>query len=1314
MEAYSEDFVAHNFPLVVLSGLGDDPAAPSEQRDQPRTLLHEGGFRVTSDLPLLKGRLAAQLLEVFQAADSTTAPWLGRPLRGSNAGPRYRIKRTGRTYALPPRKAPPPPHSPRLGPSHNGDNAPPPIVLHSTLSPLTPSSPLFPDGIITPLWITKHQNRLPAVFIFFLPFTSDPNTSSLLDNRLKIEINTVKSVFTSTNYKTKLIAVLLCEEGDDSPLDVDDRLPSIRRATGLDTKSLLFLSPESSKDEVRDFTNNLLSNLQSNCLEYYRDLSKHARRKRNRGNAPPPTGPPVSGTSQVLPAQGWNVRYEFKMGIFAEFRQEMDAAGRNFDNAYEILVNSELLESFSHWSPRFNEARMLADVIAIRTIRCLLWNGSPSAAVKSWLNHRERIRDFINRRGKGTRSYGWEAWEALWTKTMAQLIERADLTAFKLTDGLDSQLRKASSIFIYSDNTKASTLAERMHPWELLHHQGYWLRMSAKHQAQRRLFAKQLPEEDRIAPGQSPASRISNRSDLYDTYLTTEPHDELPLDDHSGFDHSAEIVTCLQSSVSHFASRQQIRSVEAVGLQMASEYIGNRSWTEAMCILRPMWSSLSWRQAGWWGLVEEIAWPLRDCAVHVRDAETVLRLDWELQNKAIPRRNGWKYDLHGALNDFDAVNPKPAVVLKSDDVLACIEPSFVFQAIEGNVGEPLKAQLSLFSHTHEGSKPIRLSEVKVVFEGSLRSIRLQSDENESSANPGSDVQIFNLNLRDSSVAANTTNLPSPLPSPNTGVPSLIGISNLTVHPGQIKIWNLTCIPREAGDVRAVSITLLVDDDQFSLAYVLTPSLESFADTWWEYKNGKPTSRCLGRGQDLNVAKILPKPPKVRIDIPGLRKVYYTGETLSLPIKVLNDEETACTISLAVHLVSSASSLARIRWEDESSETDSQESLASHVPSRSIGELARSESKTFPICVEGVAAAVDYDLEVSATYYLITDMDTPIHKSLIVKIPFIRPFEANSDLHPRLDPTPWPDFFQLPQINSSESRISAPSGLQQTFALTTKLASFAAEPLVLESIRIVESHVTGDAVWSVGSSRLLSPGSSDPSANLTPHTVQPKTLVEFSHDLLIRKLTIGDLNPVILDLSLQLTWRRESEAEPPTTITTTTTTLLPFRSYQLPFGEPRVLLTSTSSSRPAPLQSPATTAPPTTTHLTYTLENPSLHYLTFSLTMDSSEHFAFSGPKHLALSLTPLSRASVDYKVLVFNDQQQRQKKPGGEGGMEIRPNLVVLDTHFRKVLRVLGAGENVRTVGAAGGGAGKGGATAAAASGGATGGPTGGGVVVRL
>lgn len=39
---------------------------------------------------------------------------------------------------------------------------------HSPLSPLTPSSPLYPDGLIAPIWIRKHTTLVPSVFVMFM------------------------------------------------------------------------------------------------------------------------------------------------------------------------------------------------------------------------------------------------------------------------------------------------------------------------------------------------------------------------------------------------------------------------------------------------------------------------------------------------------------------------------------------------------------------------------------------------------------------------------------------------------------------------------------------------------------------------------------------------------------------------------------------------------------------------------------------------------------------------------------------------------------------------------------------------------------------------------------------------------------------------------------------------------------------------------------------------------------------------------------------------------------------------------------------
>ncbi|KAG6870551.1 hypothetical protein C0993_004488 [Termitomyces sp. T159_Od127] len=45
---------------------------------------------------------------------------------------------------------------------------------HSPLSPLTPTSPLHPDGLIAPIWLRKHTSLVPSVFVLFLRIYEHP------------------------------------------------------------------------------------------------------------------------------------------------------------------------------------------------------------------------------------------------------------------------------------------------------------------------------------------------------------------------------------------------------------------------------------------------------------------------------------------------------------------------------------------------------------------------------------------------------------------------------------------------------------------------------------------------------------------------------------------------------------------------------------------------------------------------------------------------------------------------------------------------------------------------------------------------------------------------------------------------------------------------------------------------------------------------------------------------------------------------------------------------------------------------------------
>ncbi|PWY81793.1 hypothetical protein BO70DRAFT_315091 [Aspergillus heteromorphus CBS 117.55] len=1244
MDAYPEDYVAHNLPFILLSGLessSDDDQQPV-RADYP--LLKDKGVKIYSDFQPLSGSVAEELRRVLLEEDASRVPW--EPRDDAYADPskfEYRIKSIGRSYSLPPRKADPPPASPPTSPTtgqDNGTSRGASVVLHSPISPLTPSSPTFPDGLLTPLWVTKHQNIVPAAVINCFPFCFDPNMSSLRDNQLKIEINGLKKQWSSSGYKTRFIVVLLSEESNGNYVaDAEDRVAGIRRATNLDQKSMFLLPSDATLVELKEFATSLLSLLQPSVMEYYRDLSKHARRKRNRGNIPPPTAPPTSGTSQTLSTQGWNVRYEFKLGIFAEFRREIDASLRNYESAYETLFGQEVFEYIAGWNPRFNDARMLGDVLAIRIIRCLLWTGQTTPAVRFWVSHRNRSKDIVDRRGKGTKNYGWEAWEARWSMVMGQLVRQANIPQFTSVGIPQDQFEEQYSIFVPRD--KSSSIQDMYLPWEQLHHEGYWIYRAAQHTEYRRTWAEQIPEDDRMPPGQSPASQIANKAYLYDTYLVPEPHVEAPQPGADGFNHSLLRLDALKAALEEFSKRDQHRKTESISLEIAQEYMRMGSWPEAYEVLRPLWPTLTWRRSSWWQLMEQFGWALRECAFRLHDSDMVLRVDWELRHSVFQPRADWHYDLHESLEGIPSVKPKPSVVLRAEDVISSVTASFVFQKSEGNVGEPLQGQLVIKSCGQSSAKPIRFSEIKVVFEGCLRPIKLQSDHN-LIADSTTPCTSMSPSLRDPSKAEG----PSSIQSPTSGLTALTGIADLAIGPSQTKVYDLTCIPREAGESRVASITLAIEEENFDLASAIT-DLSPRESYWWQRTSKGLSRRRVGKGRDTGRCKILPKPPKIRIELLNLRETYYTNEHIILNVAIHNEEDEPADVSVETRLFGRPESAAKIRWFGEkgsleahgSGESTPTEGI-SHYIKRPIGVMERSSHREVAIVLTDTSDASDYEIELSTVYNLVSDIQTPIIATVRVGVSIVRPFEANYEFLPRLHREPWPDFFSVDDDLLAQGEDPTPGGLQQRWCLNSKVVSFALEPLVIEKMSLVLLGLNGAATCHLGSEEVVSPEVAE---------IHPEELRESNFILDLQKAILGDRRPTALTLALEIQWRRSAADDGSLTDNSAlTTSTLAIPRFVIPAGEPRVLASAKASSTLSGL-----------IHLDYTLENPSMHFLTFNLTMEASENFAFSGPKTIVVQLVPMSRHVVRYHLLA------------SKRGLWIQPQLLVVDTYFNKTLRVL-------------------------------------------
>jgi hypothetical protein len=504
--------------------------------------------------------------------------------------------------------------------------------------------------------------------------TNDGSIQNLKDNELIASINAAKRHFSpttgsmvsasiggdeirSSGYRTKFAVVLLSEKSILSSSRIDERLSYIKRSTNLIANATFFFVPaNSSPVELQQFVVAFSSTLYPLAIEYYRDLSKHSRRKRNKGSVPPPTIP----SSRALSLQVWNLRYEFKLGVFAEFRQEMDVAARNYETAYDKLL-TEVFETTTSWSERWTEARILADIMILRIIRCHLWGEQYTAAKRRWSYHIAQMAKVLDSKGKGTETYGFSAWMSRWNRCLAELIQTGYFPVFTisvhpsphtpmLTPGIDSLELPVT----YAPPEKSISVSDRIGPQDLLHHAGFYYLKAADYLSERARRAKRIS--------------VSDNADIHDTYLCLPPQDE------SGTDHDTSQIPLLALARREFEMRQQKRMADSITLQIAKLKMTRapqdpKYWGEALKDFRSV--AGVYRKEGWWDILEDILWSIVQCGRNGGDGGSVVIAELELMcNAVFKKRRGWRYDLGQCLRGVEAVKVKPTLVIRASDVVS--------------------------------------------------------------------------------------------------------------------------------------------------------------------------------------------------------------------------------------------------------------------------------------------------------------------------------------------------------------------------------------------------------------------------------------------------------------------------------------------------------------------------------------------------------------------------------------------------------------------------------------------------------------------
>jgi len=101
MDAYPDDFVVHNLPLVLLSGLEADTAQDTTIRDKSQAYLGDGGFRIRAELPALHHPLTENLRNILLSFDSSKAAWHSPSPDKTDQNHTFKIQSVGRVGQAP-------------------------------------------------------------------------------------------------------------------------------------------------------------------------------------------------------------------------------------------------------------------------------------------------------------------------------------------------------------------------------------------------------------------------------------------------------------------------------------------------------------------------------------------------------------------------------------------------------------------------------------------------------------------------------------------------------------------------------------------------------------------------------------------------------------------------------------------------------------------------------------------------------------------------------------------------------------------------------------------------------------------------------------------------------------------------------------------------------------------------------------------------------------------------------------------------------------------------------------------------------------
>ncbi|KAG9036541.1 hypothetical protein FRB95_008596 [Tulasnella sp. JGI-2019a] len=910
MNSYPNELLAQHAPLMFVAGLAPDGSSSSSGAG-PTSSASAPVISSPTPAHIVSGSISAATLsspspsdaasrqDPFMVLTSRLTTVLTARRKGVIWDPdrakSFQVVLVDKNVRFPPRKV--------------GDGA-----AHSPLSPMTPSSPVYPDGLIAPIWVRKHSEMIPAVFVLFLRLYESTTPLSPLegkdesakeeerkqDSDLAIEIGTRKK--SCADRGIKLTAVLLASRKmlDDPALD--SRLSFIRRQSSLDSRAALFVLSPVSMAELNDFVKSLQSALYDSAMEHYSAHSKRVRRKRNKhghlnnnsiagmadlSGAPPSTAGAI--TARPLRAIGWKVRYDYKLALFAEFRMEEEVARKHYEDCWLSLV--EMFGSTAILPPRtkrWAEAKVLADCIAFKLVKLYLYHSEPHLALTTFNHHVARFAEMSRGWGIGEETFEFWSWLARQWRILAELVELALRAGYKLPVAAVPAII-ADTI---RDPVTSNVTAPNFKPDTVLQHPGYYYYMAAKC-TQERLdrFLAVMEQEERQPGTMSKSPGFANEKKVEHYVIIIELYTK-----------AYELFK--RNRTGQTPSRQTF----FIAYCIAETYHASGQYDAAIRFFERI--AKTYRQEQWGSMLRSILTMWYDCARQLGEVELVVKLLFEMLTLDVTadpeERINLKEDLDGVLKNSSPNSPEEPLVISLSDHRSIFETSVVFWRPSVSVDELAPFQITVFAPHESLLSRFAFVSLRIDF-GQTSPIEIIHTPS-SGSNLVQRVDLGELSVQDGR-KDQTEPLTADLKWPAGAMKVFSGSIKSSV-PGELTPGLITLILKEGAWTIELPISL-ISDPALLVAVPLKPR------QWLVSANGVNKFITVHRA-DCSIATVRPKPHLIRVRFDH-QSPAFVGEEYPVAVEIVNNDKRDLEVVVDVLLQPvEDESVNRIIFEDQDS------------------------------------------------------------------------------------------------------------------------------------------------------------------------------------------------------------------------------------------------------------------------------------------------------------------------------------------------------------------------------------------------------------